>query len=104
MARTVKIAQTTDLPAGRGMTVDVEGRSIALFNVDGQFCATSGHCTHAEALLAEGELAGPIVTCPLHGAEFNVVTGEALTPPAFEDVQIYAVRVEGEDVLLELED
>ena len=58
--------------------VQAEGRSIALFNVAGSFCAIDNTCSHEGGPLGEGELAGEIVTCPWHNAEFNVKTGEAL--------------------------
>ena len=76
-------------------------RDPALFNIEGTFYAMGNSCPHRGGPLGEGSLAGSTVTCPLHGAEFNVKTGEVLGPPAETGVKSYAVRVEGQDVLIE---
>jgi 3-phenylpropionate/trans-cinnamate dioxygenase ferredoxin subunit len=55
-------------------------------------------CTHEEASLAEGDVSGYEVTCPFHGAKFDVRTGEVLGPPAYDDVTSYPVRATGADV------
>jgi len=102
MGRFVKIAETKDVPPGTAVAVDVEGRVVALFNVDGRFHAIDGTCTHRGGPLSEGTLDGTVVTCPLHGARFDVTTGEVLGPPAAVGVGRYDVRVEGEDVKIEI--
>ena len=102
MGRIVKVAETKDVPPGTAMDVDLEGRSVALFNVDGRFYAIDGTCTHRGGPLSEGELDGTVVTCPWHGARFDVTTGEVLGPPAARGVGRYDVRVEGEDVKIEI--
>ena len=102
MRRLVKIAETKDVPPGTAVAVDLEGRAVALFNVDGRFYAIDGTCTHRGGPLSQGELDGTVVTCPLHGARFDVTTGEVLGPPAARGVGRYDVRVEGEDVKIEI--
>jgi len=102
MRRLVKIAETTDVPPGTAVAVDLEGRAVALFNVDGRFYAIDDTCTHRGGPLSQGELDGTVVTCPLHGARFEVTTGEVLGPPAARGVGRYDVRVEGEDVKIEI--
>ena len=67
----------------------------AVFNVAGNFCATHAKCTHRGGPLNEGELDGSTVTCPWHGAQFNVCTGAVLRGPATEPVKTYRVIVEG---------
>jgi nitrite reductase (NADH) small subunit len=69
MSKLVKIAETKDLLPGTGKVVEADGFSIALFNVAGSFCAIDNTCTHQGGPLGEGELAGEVVTCPLHGGE-----------------------------------
>jgi nitrite reductase/ring-hydroxylating ferredoxin subunit len=66
---------------------------ILLANVDGKFYATSDVCSHEFACLSEGFLDGPVVECPLHGAQFDVATGKALSPPADKDLKTYEVTV-----------
>ncbi|MFQ5845020.1 MAG: Rieske (2Fe-2S) protein [Planctomycetota bacterium] len=99
----VRIAGTGDVAPGSGKTVEVQGRSIALFNVDGTFHAIDNTCTHVGGPLGDGMLDGEIVSCPWHGAQFNVKTGEVLSPPAATPVACYPVLVEGDDVLVELD-
>ena len=95
-------ASVGEIPAGEAKAVEVNGESIALYNVDGELFATCNVCSHDEAYLAEGWLDDDVVTCPAHGAEFSVRTGEALSLPATEPVATYPVRVEGDDVLVGL--
>jgi len=68
----------------------------AVFNIDGGFCATQAMCTHRQAPLSEGSLDGTTVTCPLHGAQFNVWTGAVLRGPAANPLKTYRVVVDGE--------
>ena len=102
MPKTVKIAQTGDLSPGEGKVFEAEGQTIALFNVDGTFYAVENTCTHVGGSLGEGALVGDQVTCPLHGAQFNVASGKVLGPPAGSDVKSFVVTVEGSDILVEL--
>jgi uncharacterized protein YbjT (DUF2867 family)/nitrite reductase/ring-hydroxylating ferredoxin subunit len=67
-----------------------------VFNVSGQFFATQARCTHRQGLLNEGRLEGSTITCPLHGAQFNVTTGAVLRGPARDPLKTYRVTVEGE--------
>ena len=103
MSKLVKIAEAKDLAPGTAKVVEVEGQSIALFNVAGTFHAIDNTCTHVGGPLGEGELAGDVVTCPWHGAKFNVRTGEVLGPPARTGVRSFPVKVQGNDVLVELD-
>jgi nitrite reductase (NADH) small subunit len=75
--------------------VEVQGKKIALFNLDGKFHAIDNTCTHRGGPLSEGELEGDEVTCPWHGAKFKVSSGEVLSPPAPQGVGSYKVRVNG---------
>jgi nitrite reductase/ring-hydroxylating ferredoxin subunit len=103
MPKTVKIAQTSELSPGTGRVVQAEGRGIALFNVEGAFYAIDNTCTHRGGPLGEGELNGDTVECPWHGAQFNVRTGAVTAPPARTGVRSFPVKVEGNDVLVEVD-
>ena len=96
----VKVAEVNDLAAGEIMLVEMGDERVLLVNVEGSVYACDDICSHAFASLSEGDLNGVEVECPLHGSAFNVVTGEALTPPAQESIKTYQVRVEGQDILL----
>ena len=99
----VKAATMDEIQPGEALLVDVKGKQIALFNIDGEYFAIDNMCTHEEASLAEGEISGREVTCPLHGAKFDITTGEVLGPPAYDDVACYAVRVTGSDIEIDVE-
>lgn len=103
MVKSIKVARVGDLAPGSGTTVDVEGQRIALFNVQGTFYAIDDMCPHSGGPPGEGDLDGAIVTCPWHGATFDVRTGAVTGPPARTDVRSFHVRVEGNDVLVELD-
>jgi len=102
MPEFVKVAQTENIPAGQAMMVEVNGKEIALFNVAGSFHAIDNTCTHVGGPLCEGEVDGIEVTCPWHGAVFDVTTGQVLGPPAPESLARYNVRVEGSDIEVEV--
>jgi nitrite reductase/ring-hydroxylating ferredoxin subunit len=102
MTKRVKIAVVKDLPPGQASAFDIEGKRIAVFNVGGAYYAIDDTCPHAGAPLCEGSVAGTTLTCPWHGAEFDLKTGAVLSPPAFEGVGYYRVCVEGDDLILEL--
>jgi naphthalene 1,2-dioxygenase system ferredoxin subunit len=93
----VRAASRSDLPEGEVLGVEIAGRSLALYDVEGEVFATDNICTHAYARLSDGWLDGDLIECPLHAARFNVRTGRVLDPPATEDLKSYPVRViEGE--------
>ncbi len=96
----VKVAEVSEIPPGDMKAVRVGNEEILVVNVDGSFHACDDVCTHSYASLSEGDLDGAEVQCPLHGATFNVTTGEVLTPPAAEALRRFEVRVEGSDVLI----
>ncbi len=87
MAKTVKVAQTSDLSPGTGKVVQADGHGIALFNVEGTFFAIDNNCTHRGGPLGEGELSGDTVQCPWHGAHFNVRNGAVTSSPARKGVR-----------------
>ncbi|MBI3333236.1 MAG: non-heme iron oxygenase ferredoxin subunit [Candidatus Omnitrophica bacterium] len=102
MGKFIKVATTGEIPPGGAKQVEVEGHSIALFNVEGSFYAVDNTCTHVGGPLAEGMIEADQVECPWHGARFNVKTGAALTPPAAGDLASYKVQVSGSDIEVEV--
>ena len=90
----VKLAETADVAPGQVRVFDVQGRRIALCNVDGAFYAIDDVCTHDGGPLDQGEIDGHQIECPRHGARFDVRNGRALTLPAVRPVGSYPVRVE----------
>ncbi len=98
MAGFVKAAKAQDVALGSGKRVEVGGKKIAIFNVDGKYFAIDDTCTHRGGPLSEGGLDGKEVTCPRHGAVFDVTTGEVLGPPAPKPVSRYDVWISGNDI------
>ena len=94
----VKVATTREVKQGEGISVQANGLNIALFNVGGQFHAIDNACPHRGGPLGEGMLNGSVVTCPWHGWQFDVTTGKSPVMPA--GVKVFEVKVEGEDVLV----
>src|SRR5712692_6644926 len=97
-----KAASLDALRAGEVLGVDVDGTTIALFRIGDEVHATDGICTHALALLADGFVDGDTIECPLHQALFDIRTGEVLSGPAPENLKVYAVKLEGADILIDL--
>ena len=101
MAETVRIAALSEIPVGSSHEVTAAGRVIALFNVDGTLYALDGVCPHAGGPLGQGQLDGCVVTCPWHGAQFDLETGNVVRAPAQDGVGSYKVLVEGDDIKIE---
>jgi nitrite reductase/ring-hydroxylating ferredoxin subunit len=92
------VAKTEDLPEDGMIGVTVDGDEILVANVGGEYRAIGAVCTHEGGPLPEGELFQGIVTCPYHAGEFDLETGEAVTPPPTEAEPVYQVRVEGDEI------
>ena len=102
MAVFLKAAEIQSVHRGQGKKFNVGGKHIALFNIEGTYYAIDDTCTHKGGPLSEGEIEGSNVTCPWHGAIFDVRTGEVLRPPAPIGVFRYNVRVVGDDIEIEI--
>lgn len=101
MAEYVKVAKVGEVPTGQLKRVSVNGRAVALANIDGEFFAVDDVCTHAQCSLAgEGFLEGETVTCGCHGSQFDLKSGKVLSLPATLPVPTYPVKVEGNDILV----
>ena len=92
------IATTSELAPGQVKQVRIHDRALALFNIQGQYYLIDDVCPHRGAPLSEGFIEGGEVTCPWHGAQFDLRTGEVLSPPAQRGVTSYPVQVVGNDV------
>jgi nitrite reductase/ring-hydroxylating ferredoxin subunit len=97
MAEFVKVASVFELAPGSAKAIEVMGKTIALFNVEGTIYATDNTCLHQGGPLGEGELMGEVVICPWHQWEYNVRTGELVGNSSVKIVT-YPVRVEGDEI------
>jgi 3-phenylpropionate/trans-cinnamate dioxygenase ferredoxin subunit len=98
-----KVATTADVEPGSVRVFQVNGRSIALANLDGTFYAVDNLCTHDNGPLGEGTLWNGTIECPRHGARFDVQTGAVKALPAVKAVRTYPVRLDGDEVSVDLD-
>lgn len=102
MSNWIDIATVTDFPVGSRKIISIGNLSILLFNINHEYYAIRNQCTHENYPLAEATLEGDILTCPLHGAQFCIKTGEVKAPPAFEDLETYPIRVENQMIQIKI--
>ncbi len=102
MGEFVKVATASEIGDQCAKCVEVGGKTLAVFNLGGEFYAIDDACPHEEGPLSDGFVEGDEVECPWHAARFNLKTGAHSGPPAYEDVATYKVRVSGGDVEVEV--
>jgi nitrite reductase/ring-hydroxylating ferredoxin subunit len=76
---------------------------IAIYNLDGSFYATADTCTHGEASLAEGDINGDEIVCPFHMGAFDIRSGQATLAPCVTALRTWPVRIDGDEVVIEIE-
>ncbi len=101
MSEFIRVAAVEDVPPGASIEAVAGGRMVALFNVDGVFHALDGVCPHAGGPLGQGTLNGNVVTCPWHGWQFDVTTGQHCLNASLQHPR-FAVKVEGAEVFVEI--
>ncbi|MEO0011067.1 MAG: hypothetical protein RIQ39_656 [Actinomycetota bacterium] len=89
------------LVSGKPVRIEKDGESICVARIGDEVFAIGDTCSHSDASLSEGDITDYKIECWLHGAEFDLRSGEALTPPAVMPVQKYSVRVDGDSVTIE---
>lgn len=99
MSDFIKVANTSDIPSGEGRVIEIDGRAIALFNVEGQFYAIDNTCGHRGGPLGAGfcDTQNLTVQCPWHGWVYNIATGISTFNPTVK-VQKFDVKVEKDEV------
>jgi nitrite reductase/ring-hydroxylating ferredoxin subunit len=106
----IRIARVGDVPAGKIVPVEADGRKLLLARVGDTYYAAQRKCPHLGFNLCRGSLDGAAVVCPLHKAKFDLATGAVERNPkllflnmtAKSDLAVYPTRIEGEDVLVGL--
>ena len=89
----LEIAPVSELPPGERLFVEIEDKPIVIFNIAGQLFSIADVCSHDDGPVGEGTLEGYNITCPRHGAQFDVRTGRVMQMPAVVDIPAYPVRV-----------
>jgi 3-phenylpropionate/trans-cinnamate dioxygenase ferredoxin subunit len=87
------IAPASELPTGERLFVEIEGKPIVIFNIAGQFYSIADVCSHDDGPVGEGDIEGYSISCPRHGAEFDVRTGQVMSMPAVVDIPAYPVKI-----------
>ena len=100
VARFRKVADVGEVPEGRGIALEVEGKRVALFNIEGEFFAIEATCAQHGAPLDQGVIHGDRLYCPWHGVAFDITRGICSALPAESSAAAYEVKVEGTDILL----
>ncbi len=102
MSEFVRVASVGDVPDGQMRMVGAGAQDVLLVRTGGSWYATGAWCTHDEGPLEEGELEESCVRCPWHFSLFSLETGEVIESPAADPIPVYPVRIEGDDVLVEV--
>ena len=92
------VSDISDIEVGHSISVNVEGKKILICNTDEGFFAVEDMCTHALIPLCGGLIQGTLISCPLHGAVFDLKTGEVMAPPAFEALKTFNLKIEGTSI------
>jgi nitrite reductase/ring-hydroxylating ferredoxin subunit len=83
----VEVAKVDEMPSGNMKHVELNGKEIMIANLDGKFYALNDRCSHTNAPLSMGHIQGNIVTCPMHGARFDITTGKKMSDPKFPSLK-----------------
>lgn len=99
------LGMASAIPEGEARGFEVAGKEVVVCRVDGELCALNGICTHEDLPLDGGEVRDGVLTCPWHGAQYDVRSGRVRALPAIRPLEVYPVRVDGEGrVHVELDD
>jgi 3-phenylpropionate/trans-cinnamate dioxygenase ferredoxin subunit len=98
-----KLCALADLPEGAARVFDVDGVELAAARSGAKVFVVENRCSHDDGPLGEGRLVGGEIECPRHGARFDLASGRATRMPAVAPIATYTARIEGEDVLVEID-
>lgn len=104
MTNFVKVATLSELPDGEKMLVEAEERLVILFRTGEEVFCLDDVCTHDGGTLSDGDHSGCEIKCPRHGAKFDIRTGQALSMPATEPTKVHEVRIDGDDILVKIDE
>ena len=101
-AKRLELCSTEDVAPGAALKVETEGLTLAVFNVNGEFFVTDDLCTHGPGSLSEGYIEDDMVECNFHNGQFNIRTGEVVSPPCMVPIKTYPVMVVDGKVTIEV--
>ena len=90
----IQVADITDIDLNQSVSVELDGKAILICNTENGVFAVEDRCTHADIPLCGGQIIGNFISCPVHGAVFDLSDGSVQAPPAFEDLETFEVKIE----------
>jgi nitrite reductase/ring-hydroxylating ferredoxin subunit len=99
----VELCKANDVAAGTALRVEAGGVVVAVFNIEGQFYVIDDACTHGPGSLSEGYIDGDVVECNFHNGQFDIKTGEVVSPPCMIPVKTYPTKIEDGTVVIEVD-
>jgi nitrite reductase/ring-hydroxylating ferredoxin subunit len=99
----VELCKIGEVAAGSALKVEAAGLTFAIFNLDGEFFVTDDSCTHGPGSLSEGFVDGDVVECNFHNGQFNIKTGEVVSPPCMIPIKTYRTLVQDGKVFVEVD-
>lgn len=103
MPTRVELCKADAVAPGNALKVEAAGLTVAVFNVEGEYFVTDDACTHGPGSLSEGYIDGDVIECNFHNGQFNIKTGEVVSPPCMVPVKTYPAVVEGGKVFIEVD-
>jgi biphenyl 2,3-dioxygenase ferredoxin component len=103
MSQRIDLCSTAEIEPGNALKVETGDLVLAVFNVDGEYYVTDDLCTHGPGSLSEGYIEDDVVECNFHNGQFNIKTGEVVSPPCMVPVKTYKAFVENGRVIIETE-
>jgi nitrite reductase/ring-hydroxylating ferredoxin subunit len=102
MPNRIELCSAADVAAGSALRVETAGLVLAVFNVGGEFYVTDDNCTHGPGSLSEGYIEDDVVECNFHNGQFNIRTGEVVSPPCMVPIKTYPAMVVDGKVTIEV--
>jgi nitrite reductase/ring-hydroxylating ferredoxin subunit len=103
MPNRLELCAIDDVPEGTALKIESDGLVLAVFNVEGTFYVMDDNCTHGPGSLSEGYIEGDVVECNFHNGQFNIRTGEVVSPPCMIPQRVYPVTIKDGKVVIEVE-
>ena len=103
MPTRVELCKADEIAPGNALKIEAAGLTVAVFNLDGEFFVTDDACTHGPGSLSEGYIDGDVIECNFHNGQFNIKTGEVVSPPCMVPIKTYPVIVEEGKVFIEVD-
>jgi nitrite reductase/ring-hydroxylating ferredoxin subunit len=103
MSEWKRVCPVGEVPEGGTLLIQAGGEPVCLYNLSGRVYATHDTCTHMDASLSDGWIIGENIECPMHNGQFHIPTGKAVVSPCVGQLKTYPIKIEGNDVFIQLE-